>query len=313
MLRLLVFLAFAFAAGAFANDDPVVFKSDVALTRVDTQVLDKDGRAVTGLQAEDFVLRVNGKVLPVRNFASENMPIDILLLLDVSGSVRKYLRDIAAIAGSALAQLQKNDQLAVMLFSRNTWIEQAFTDDHEAISDAIRKAGSEDPPGSGTRIYAAVQNASRYLQDQPQESLRRRAILTVTDNDSMSYDVHKDQALRALFDRGITFDAIVVGPHPHPPEPRNGAAVNPNFAFDDVFPLAQETGGEVLATNKPKENLSEMLGRLRERYLLVYSAPAGIPPNSFRHVRVELAPAARSRHPRAAVHTRGGYYVSGPA
>jgi hypothetical protein len=37
-----------------AADDPVVFKSDVAMTRVDAQVVDSHGRIITGLRKEDL-------------------------------------------------------------------------------------------------------------------------------------------------------------------------------------------------------------------------------------------------------------------
>ncbi len=300
------------ASGNAPLQEPT-FQASVTNVEVSPEVLE-NGQPVRNLVQSDFLLYDENQPQPISYFAHESAPLDLVLLLDVSGSVRKYLREVAVIAGTALAQLQPNDQSSVMLFSRNTWVEQPFTNDHATISEAIRKAGSEEPPGSGTRIYAAAQNAARFLQDQPQNGIRRRAILMITDNDAMSYDVHQDQALRALLDNSITFDAIVVGPHPHPPAPRNGSgSINPNFAFDDVFPLAQQTGGEAVATNKPKDNLAEMLGRLRERYLLVYAAPSGLPLHSFRRIRVELSPTARRNHPRATVRARDGYYVNGPA
>jgi hypothetical protein len=149
------------------------------------------------------------------------------------------------------------------------------------------------------------------LQGQTTSEVRRRAILIVTDNNGMSYDVHQDHALRSLLDAAVTFDSIVVGRHPHPPAPRPGAVINPDFAFDDVFPLTEQTGGEAVVTTKPKENLGGMLARLRERYLLMYPVPANAVPDTFRRIRVELAPAAKKKHPRATVHTRGGYYVPG--
>ena len=52
---------------AAQTDEPVVFRSDVSLVRVDVQVLD-GSRAVTGLRAEDFVLRENGREREIRNF-----------------------------------------------------------------------------------------------------------------------------------------------------------------------------------------------------------------------------------------------------
>jgi VWFA-related protein len=241
------------------------------------------------------------------------VPLDLVLLLDVSGSVQKYLHDIAAIAARALGNLEADDRVAVMIFSRYSWIEQSFTSDRQQILQAIDKAATEPPVGSGTRIYAAVASAARYVAAQKPAEVRRRAILIVTDNSGMSYDVHQEQALRALLASGITFDAIVVSRHPHPPAPRSGSVINPDFAFDDVFPLTEQTGGEAAVTMKAKESLGSMLARLRERYLLIYPAPGNAVPGSFRHSRVDLAPAARKAHPRAVVRARGGYYVSGPA
>src|ERR1039457_6130524 len=79
-----------------ADDETnIVFKSDVALVRVDAQVLDRANRAITGLRLEDFVLTEQGQPRPIRSFASEDMPLDVLLLLDVSGSMRPHVERIA--------------------------------------------------------------------------------------------------------------------------------------------------------------------------------------------------------------------------
>jgi hypothetical protein len=49
-------LSLVLAVTLQAADDPVVFKSDVAMTRVDAQVVDSDGRIVTGVEKSDFVV-----------------------------------------------------------------------------------------------------------------------------------------------------------------------------------------------------------------------------------------------------------------
>lgn len=287
------------------------FRAGVTDISVNPEVLGK-GRSVGNLQQSDFLLFDEDQPQRAAYFGHESVPLDLVLLLDVSGSVQKYLHDIAAIAARALGNLEPNDRTAVMTFSRDSWIEQSFTSDRQEVSQAIQKAATEPPLGSGTRIYAAVASAARYLQAQKSADVRRRAILIVTDNSGMSYDVHQEQALRSLFNGGITFDAIVVGRHPHPPVPRPGSVINPDFAFDDIFPLAEQTGGEVIVTTKPKDSLGDMLARLRERYLLIYSTPSNAAPGTFRHIRVELAPSARKAHPHAVVRARGGYYVNGP-
>ena len=70
---------------------PVTFRSDVSLARVDAQVVDQENRPIRGLTAQDFVLREDGKQQEIRNFQSEKMPIDLILLLDVSRSMEPVM------------------------------------------------------------------------------------------------------------------------------------------------------------------------------------------------------------------------------
>lgn len=285
------------------------FGASATDVQVDPEVL--DGRSqIDGLTKADFVVFDENVPQPIAYFGHESVPLDLVLLLDMSGSVQKYLQQIAGIAGSALGRLQPQDQVAVMLFGRNSWVEQAFTNQRDEIAAAIdMKSAHEAPVGSGTRIYAGVQAAARYAASADTSPLRRRAILIVTDNDGMSYDVHQDDAVRALYEAKAGLNAIVVGRHPHPPVPKRGA-INPDFAFDDVFALAEETGGETIATSKPAESLGDMLTRIRDRYFLVYPLPGGASPGSYRHIRVGLSAAARKKYPHATIRARGGYYVN---
>lgn len=286
------------------------FGISVTDIQVDPEVLEGH-TPLRGLAKDDFIVFDENARQPITYFGQESVPLDLVLLLDMSGSVQKHLQQIADIASSALDRLQPEDQVAVMLFGRNTWIAQAFTNQHEDIAAAIdMKSAGEAPVGSGTRIFAAVKAAAQYIASQEPAPLRRRAILIVTDNDGMSYDVHKGATVRALYDAKAGLDAIVVGRHPHPPVPKHGAAINPDFAFDDVFPLAEETGGEVIATSKPAQDLGDMLTRIRDRYFLVYPLPPGASPGSYRHIRVEVSQTARKKHPHAIVRARGGYYVN---
>src|SRR5438105_12062986 len=105
----LAVLALGVAHHCLADDNPV-FRSDVSLVRVDVSVVDRDNRAVTGLRAYDFVLRESGRVQPIRNFASEEMPIDLLMLLDVSASMRPHVQRIADATHQALRVLRDDDR-----------------------------------------------------------------------------------------------------------------------------------------------------------------------------------------------------------
>src|SRR3984885_9608844 len=114
------------------DDDDLVFHSDVSLVRVDAQVVDSSNRAIIHLHAGDFVLRDNGREVPIRNFASENMPVDVLFLLDVSGSMRPHVQRIADASGQALTELGNNDRMGIMVFDRNTRVRLAFNRDRKS-------------------------------------------------------------------------------------------------------------------------------------------------------------------------------------
>ena len=77
---------------AVADDESTpVFRSDVSMGRIDTLVLDRSQHPIGGLHQDDFVLRQDGKLIPIRNLAYEDLPVDVLLLLGVSGSMCRRL------------------------------------------------------------------------------------------------------------------------------------------------------------------------------------------------------------------------------
>src|SRR5215216_497725 len=118
MKSAICFLALGLA-GAFLPlraEEEVIFRSDVSLVRVDAQVLDYNHRAVIGLKMTDFVLREEGQPQEIRNFANENMPVDVLLLLDVSGSMRPHVQRVAEASHQALQALGKDDRVGIMVF-----------------------------------------------------------------------------------------------------------------------------------------------------------------------------------------------------
>jgi Ca-activated chloride channel family protein len=117
------------AGGQEAAD--VTFKSGVSNVRVDAQVL-QDGQVITDLTAQDFVVREDGKPQPIVYFGHEKEQLSLLLLFDVSGSMRKYVEQVAAVARQALRYLRVKDRVAVMVFARDAHVRLDFTDEMPA-------------------------------------------------------------------------------------------------------------------------------------------------------------------------------------
>src|SRR5271165_4560222 len=182
MTRLPILLLCAFA-GFAADDDTtnITFHSDVALVRVDAQVLDRENRAITGLRVEDFVLREQGRVVPIRNFASENMPIDILLLLDVSGSMGPHVQRIAQAAQQALNVLTDRDRVAIMIFDTNTRVRLPFKSSHADVTSELNRILRSERFNGGTRITRAMLDATAYLQREARPEARRAMVILTDD------------------------------------------------------------------------------------------------------------------------------------
>jgi VWFA-related protein len=171
-----------------SGDEPVVFRSDVSLVRVDAQVLDRNNRAITGLHAADFVVREDGQPQPIRNFASEEMPVDVLLLLDVSTSMRPHVQRMADGASDALRVLGDQDRIAIMVFDRSTRVRMSF---RSSRSDTTRELDSllqHESFNGGTDITLALLDAARYIGREGRRDARRAIVILTDDQTERSRD-----------------------------------------------------------------------------------------------------------------------------
>lgn len=207
MFRPLLLAALA-SAGLFGQaDDTPVFRSDVSLVRVDVQVLDRTSRPVTHLQKEDFVLRENGKELPILNFASEKMPIDILFLLDVSGSMRPHVERIARAAQSALDTLGQEDRIAIMVFDRQTRTRLPFTVVGDRVYQEFDSVLDRERFNGGTDITRGMLDAAEYMRRNSRKDARR-GIIILTD-DQTEFDRDDERVGQALIDADSVMSALL--------------------------------------------------------------------------------------------------------
>lgn len=193
----LFLLTLSAAALVAAQDDTPVFRSDVSLVRVDVRVTGHDGRAIPHLAARDFVLRDNGRVQPIRNFASEEMPLDVLFLIDVSASMQSHVQRLANASTSALATLSANDRAAVMVFDRSTRVRLGLTSSLESVERDLRAILRGEGFNGGTDITRALLDAARYMARNGRKDARRAIVILTDDQTERDRDEFRvEQALR---------------------------------------------------------------------------------------------------------------------
>lgn len=328
--RCLTVFVLAAAGGLVRGQDaPVVFRSDVSLVRLDAQVVDRDNRAITGLRAEDFVLRDNGKVQEIRNFAREDLPVDILLLLDVSRSMRPHVERVASAAQEALRALGENDRVAVMVFDRSSRLRMPFRGDRARIQRGLDDVLRQEDFGGGTDITRGLMDAAAYVTREGRREARR-AIVILTD-DQTEFNRDESRVIRAMSNGGIVVSALLApdamgygrsgGTHRgggstwpngplggiilgrRPPYGGNGpVAIGSRTKSAGTAEIARATGGDDMRVDDASA-LETTLARIRQRYALHFNL-AEAERTTRDEVDLDLSSSARRRYPDAEVRFR---------
>jgi len=300
------------SAGAQDSSDVAVFRTGVADVRVDVQVLD-NGTIVRGLTAADFVVTDENQPQKILSCDQESARVSLVLLLDVSGSMQKYLEVLARNANEALKELRPGDRVAIMDFATTPKVEQEFSDNLAETARQLLPAISDESVGTSTQINAAVLAAAHYIDEHAgamnghKMDPGRRAILIVTDNLGVNKGLADNTVIQLLLRSDATLNGIVVGRDIRPRPYQRGD--DPDSTPADIHHLAEESGGDVIRADESQFAFREMLERIRWRYTLAYHAPGGNE-GSFRHIHVELSADARRRFPNAVIYARTGYYVT---
>ena len=282
-----------------------VFRTGVADVRVVVEALENN-QTVKGLTKDDFIVADEDQPQPVISCDQEKEPLDLLLLLDISGSMRPHITEMSETARDALRFLLPADRVAIMTFGQRTNLHFDWFDNHVEVARQLRTAiDDQEKVGYGTAINSAIIDASRFLGKD--ESSARRSILIVTDNLCLNYRANDSLAIGYLLKADAVLNAIVIGRGIRPGPAKSGD--DPDFTPADVFKLADSTGGEAVRADRAAASFPEMVSRIRDRYTLAYHLPEGTRPGQFRHISVRLAPTARQLHPNAQVRARTGYYV----
>lgn len=294
-------------AAASAQQE-AVFRADVAEVRIDAQVATAK-RTITGLDAEDFLVFDEGVRQEIVRFGRESDPLALVLLIDVSGSMRKFARQMSRTAREALSHLQPGDEVALMVFTKDVELVTEFTTRFSDLERDI-EVSAESPLPTGTAIYNAILAAARCLETHGAKRPElRRSILILTDNESLNYQIDDAQVLHALFSAGAVLNAIVTSKTTRPRPRATGEYRNPDFTPTDIFRIAEESGGEAIRVDRADKAFPLLMERLRSRYSLTFR-PAPGTPGQFRRVRVELTPDAAKKHGNPTVRSRSGYYTA---
>jgi len=307
---LLVITALLAIASAAAQDPPgdVVFRGGVSLVHVDAEAVDQEGRILGNLHKEDFRIFDNRKEQTIVQFAAEDQALDLILLFDISGSMRAVVQKVAAAAHEGFQELQPGDRVSVMVFNSRSRVVSPFTEELAEVERVIQEDVLSMRFGGSTMIQQAVDDAALRFLHEPRTQ-RRRAVLIITDNIGMRTR-REETVVRDFWEADALLSGLIIANPAFETMRTVGMILGPqNLLLQaGMKGIAQKTGGDAVRAEDPASAFRDAMRRIRTRYSLYYPLPQA-KPGTKRLIRVELSPQAAKQYPKARVRARTGYIV----
>src|SRR4051812_14760521 len=256
------------------------FSAKVEAVRVDVLVTD-NGQPVRGLGAADFELFDNGVPQRVDLVSFDEIPLNVILALDMSDSVAgERLAQLRGAGAGLLAALKKQDQAALVAFSHAVQLGSRLTADVGAVREALAEATATGATAVIDATYAGIMVG---------ESDAGRGLLIV-----FSDGVDTSSWLRAdaVLDTARRADVVVYA-----------VSVTSRLKPEFLREMTSLTGGRLFEIEKTANLASMFLGILdefRQRYLVSYT-PTGVAKDGWHKLDVKV------RNRRATIKARPGY------
>lgn len=227
-LVLLTLLA-AFTATAQEVDD--VVRTETSLVQLNIGVVDKQGRPITSLTRNDFVVYEDGVKQSIQHFEPVNAPFSLVLMLDMSGSTLNFRQQLKLASQRFLDALAPEDRVAVIQFNAKVKSLTGFSTDRLKTAYAIEIAD-----GAGeTHFYQALKYALRELE---KEGQRRKAIVVLTDG----LDTNMRNADRTTLSKAKTDEEALALIDPHSSPELKSVLSAADRQGVTIFPLALPSG-----------------------------------------------------------------------
>ncbi len=256
------------------------FRSGVETVRVDV-LATRDGRPLPGLTAADFEVRDNGVPQTIDQASLEDIPLNVVLTLDGSGSVKgERARQLVEASRSLIGQLKTADQAALVAFGDDVLVRSGLTENKSLVQAALERP----LPLGETALVDAAFAALLAGESQP-----GRALIVVF---SDGVEVSSYLPAESVIDLAKRSDGVVYGV-----SPKN--VRRPRFLRD----LAEASGGDLLEIQSNDEIVQafrRVLEEFRHRYLLSFT-PRGVDKLGWHRLQV------RVKQPGVTVKARPGY------
>lgn len=214
----------------------------------------RGNQLIPHLKATDFELKEDGLPVPIDHLDDQEVPLQIVLLFDVSGSIGDSLKSIQDAAAAFFESLNLQDRVTLVLFNSEIRAYAQATDDREPLLRVIRNAQAR----GMTKLYEAMLLGMKHLDGKP----GRKAIVCFTDGQDTSGTSSRTAVLNA--EARFGFPIYTIGA---------GAGLELSTLQIILREFAEINGGKaffIQNLRKLREAFLEVAAELRSAYVLSY-------------------------------------------
>jgi Ca-activated chloride channel family protein len=308
------FFVWVLLAAAALAQAPI--RVDVSLVNVGFSVRDERGVLVTDLKQDDFEILEDGVPQHISFFAkSQDVPLNLGLVMDVSGSqqsfIKPHLKDLQSFLKTVLS---KRDKAFLMTFANRLSLISDYTDSSKDLVDELKDFQHERNPRNrstypivgpaefrilGTAFYDAIFYGSTQMMQNIDRG--RRALIIFSDGEDNSSAHHMLDAIEAAQANDVLLFTIR-----YTELSRDGRINARNkYGISVMERLARETGGlDFDGEGKGLvEGFKQIGEQLRASYELAYHTSN--PPGDKTFHKIVI----RSKQPNLTVRAKTGYYA----
>lgn len=249
-----------------------------SVKKTTVRVIDINNRAIQNLQKDDFLVSERGEERQILSVQQTTEPFNLVLLLDVSGSIENYVDFIRKAARSFLDTASPQDNIAIVLFNEDVQTLSVFTRDRNKLSESLDTFDA----GGGTAYYDSL----AYTLTEIISPLKgeRTAIVILSDGDDTRSFLPFDSLLGSIQESGalvyplyVPSDLIAASVARDPNETvdplRSRYMSLSSKANEEGETLAQISGGVYYPISRISElqkAYDDIVSQLRTAYTITY-------------------------------------------
>ena len=248
------------------------------------------GQFVRGLKQQDFEVFENGVPQKIASMVSEDAPLDLVLAIDISGSMERALTDVKAAVKQLLTKLRQGDAATLLGFNDTTFVVAEREKDRRTREGAIELLTS----WGGTALY----DATIKSLDLVSREWGRKGVVIFSDGDDRHSLTKRETAMARVQASDAMLYTIGFG----------GGATVPQLRTN-LENYARSTGGRPFFPRETRELdgvFDAIVAELANQYVLSYSPTNRVQDGRWREIKVQV------RKGNYDIRARRGYRANGP-